>query len=167
MPSSNLEGKKEIKEWFRVNLEIESVVDIGPGLGTYYYLLKDHYPNMKFIAIEIYQPYVQNFMLRNFYDEVIIGDFTKVDLPPADCVILGDVLEHVSKNEAIKAFKKINVFYKHVVLSIPWGTSRGGPALGNPYEEHKSFWTFDEVSKLVGDEFKIKLNFSSLGVFIK
>jgi len=167
MPCSNLEGKELIKSWVTRHLDIKSIVDFGPGVGTYYYLISPSRSDIKFIAVEIWEPYVQNFMLRNYYDEVIIGDLRMVDLPKGDCAILGDVLEHLEKPEAIKAFKRIDNFYKHVILSIPWGRSPGGPALGNPYEKHKSFWTFDEVCELVGDKFKIKKNLSLGGVFIK
>jgi len=167
MPCSNLEGKDFIKAWVRNHRDIQSIVDFGPGIGTYYYLLKPVRPDIKFIAVEIWEPYVQNFMLRNYYDEVIIGDLRTVIFPQADCAILGDVLEHLERSDAIKALHRIYLFYQHVILSIPWGTSPGEPALGNPHEIHKSFWTFDEVCELVGDEFTIKKNFSLGGVFIK
>jgi len=167
MPCSNLEGKEFIKDWVWIHNDIKSIVDFGPGIGTYYYLIRPVRRDIRFIAVEIWEPYVQNFMLRNYYDDVIIGDLRTVTLPKADCAILGDVLEHLGRIDAVQAFNRINQFYQHVILSIPWGTSPGKPALGNPHEIHKSFWTFDEVCKLVGDEFKIKKNFSLGGVFIK
>jgi len=167
MPCSNLVGKDLIKKWVKNQHDIKTILDIGPGIGTYYYLLKPIRPDIKFIAVEIWQPYVQNFMLNNYYDKVIIGDFREIDLPKADCVILGDVLEHVEKESAISSVQAMKAMYRHVIISIPWGKSRGGPALGNPYEEHKSFWTYQEVSDLTGPFFDIKAEYPTLGVFIK
>ena len=76
-----------------------TVLDIGPGVGTYAKLLAG--PDVSgLIGLEIWEPYVQTYRLREYYDEIIIGDARLVDLPQADVVILGDVAEHMTEVEA-------------------------------------------------------------------
>lgn len=89
--------------------------NIGKHLTTY---------SKKYIAIDI----VQNLINRNkkLYREDNLAfhclDIAKDDLPFADCVILRQVLQHLSNKEIEKVIKKIGV-YKYVILTehIPLG----------------------------------------------
>lgn len=173
MPSSNEIGKAEIKEWF-INIfhERMRVVDFGCGAGTYPKLLGKE--GIEWIGIEIWEPYMDQFKLREWYNELIIGDLCEIVWPIADCAIFGDVLEHLNKQEAIKAMRQMDEIYKHVAISIPIYNSQG--ATDNPYEEHKHWWLWDELEEAVPQSFQIRLRLGDpslvpsiplMGVFLK
>ena len=97
MPYSSHEGKGFVRDWFR-DKDIDHVIDIGPGAGTYFDLLQNVVRAGWWTAIEIWAPYVTQFGLKEKYNEVIVADALWVDwdrLGRPDLVILGDVLEHI------------------------------------------------------------------------
>ena len=142
--SSNL-GKDIIKDWFLKQTDIKSIVDVGAGKGTYRNLLGQGY---YWIAIEVWRNNVDKYELWKLYNKVYVDDIRSVNLPDADCIILGDVIEHMEKESGLDVLKKCISEYNHVVLSIPTGEYPQGEIEGNPYEKHLSTWTFDEIEKI-------------------
>ena len=164
MPSSSTQGKREIHEWFGKQKDIQTVLDIGCGCGTYPKLLKDK--NYDWAGIEIYAPYIEKYNLNELYDNLICGDVTKILLLDADCVILGDVVEHLKKEDAIQLMAEVDAKFKHVVISIPIEYPQGKME-GNPYEEHKSIWTYEDINNAVPACYKFRELFDNIAVFIK
>lgn len=126
------------------------VLDIGAGSGTYADLLleKDrgtrHYPHET--AIEIHAPYVERFGLRRKYDEVIVGDARTVPFPVAEVVILGDVLEHMSFEDARAVWAKARAACTTAVfLSLPIIEWVQGESEGNAHEAHLETWMHERV----------------------
>ena len=146
MPVSVKEGKKEIKDWFDKQKDIRTVVDIGPGSGTYPKLLGKKY---KWKAIEIWGPYVERFGLNSLYDEIRIGDVQYMELPKADCVIAGSVLEHLPRRAVRKVFKRLDEKYEHVVIVIPINSNSKTIFEGNTFEQHVSVWTQEQLDELI------------------
>jgi SAM-dependent methyltransferase len=138
MPMSSAEGKEWTKE--RVHsLAVDgpiSVLDIGPGVGTYAKLLAG--PSVSHITgIEIFEPYVHTYRLRQYYDEIIIGDARTTDFPDTDIVILGDVAEHMTEAEALALWdKSAKAARVAVYLSIPIVHYPQGHIEGNEHEHH-------------------------------
>ncbi|GAA2003856.1 methyltransferase domain-containing protein [Nakamurella flavida] len=148
MPQSSAEGKDWIRERI-AELGREApltVLDIGPGVGTYAKLLRgpavDH-----LIGVEIYEPYVHTYRLREYYDEVIVGDAREVTFPAADVVILGDVAEHMSREDALALWAKAAAAARRAVyLSIPIVHYPQGEIEGNCHEVHVvDDWNHDTV----------------------
>ena len=165
MPVSSSKGKETIKDWFSKRRHIKTIVDLGPGVGTYPKLLgKDRYV---WKAVEIWGPYVKRFKLNRFYDEIRIGDIQYMDLPDGDCAILGDVLEHIKKKGAIKTFKKVDRQFPHVVVSMPLESDSQHVFEGNEFERHISVWTKDELDKLIPPTYKVRELFGRMAIFIK
>jgi 2-polyprenyl-3-methyl-5-hydroxy-6-metoxy-1,4-benzoquinol methylase len=150
MPYSSTEGKEQLREWFeRVNPK--TVLDVGPGSGTYYDLLGHR--QVHWTGVEIWEPYVEQFHLRERYDEVIIVDIR--DFPWGrryfDVIILGDVLEHMSREEALALWAKARSHCTGIVLlSIPIIDYPQGEYEGNPHEAHLATWTHDGCLALPG-----------------
>lgn len=165
MPISSPKGKEIIQEWFKEQRDIQSIVDIGAGSGTYPKLLGIR--KYKWIAIEIWEPYIKRFLLDRIYDEIIIGDITSIDLPEGDCAILGDVLEHLKKREAIATFKRVDKQFRHVVVSIPIGSKSQYVYMGNEHERHISVWSREELEKLIPDTYLMREFVDPICVFIK
>lgn len=145
---SSVEGKEWIKE--RVTALADSapvsVLDVGPGVGTYAKLLAG--PQVSHLTgLEIFEPYVDTYRLQQYYDEIIIGDARQVDLPPADVVILGDVAEHMTEAEALDLWNRSAAAARRAVyLSIPIVHYPQGEIEGNEHEHHVvDDWNHDKV----------------------
>ena len=148
MPMSSAEGKEWTKE--RVHALAEdgpvTVLDIGPGVGTYAKLLAG--PEVSHLTgLEIFEPYVHTYRLRQYYDEIIIGDAREVELPAADVVILGDVAEHMTEEDALALWQRAGAAARRAVyLSIPVVHYPQGEIEGNPHEHHVvDDWDHDKV----------------------
>jgi SAM-dependent methyltransferase len=169
MPNSSTLGKNTIKEWFDKQTDITRILDVGCGVGTYPRLLGDKY---YWIGIEVWEPYIEKYNLKSLYKEIIVGDVQDIALPDVDCAILGDVVEHFTKVDGLFLLTKIRDKYKHVIVSIPIGEYEQGAIEGNPHEEHKSIWYFDDLLSLLNPSVS-KINFfddgsnRAVGVFIK
>ena len=78
-----------------------------------------------------------------------------------DLVMFGDVLEHMTKEDAIALWKKISKQAKYALISIPITHFHQPMVNGNPYEKHiKEDWTSEEVLEsfpgiVIKDEFEI------------
>lgn len=163
MPYSSKEGKHEISEWFKNQSDILTIVDIGCGSGTYPKLLDNKYI---WIGIEIYEPYVEEFKLNEIYNRLLIGNFFDlINSVNGDCIIFGDVLEHMTKEDVIRAIEIANKKFKHIVISIPIGYEQGPTE--NPYEEHKSIWTMEEINSLIPESFTMRGISWDIAIFIK
>lgn len=125
------------------------VLDIGAGAGAYADLLASTMPR-RFLphmtAVEIHEPYVERFGLLRKYDEVLLGDARTNDLPEADVVILGDVLEHMSFGDAKALWAKARAAATTAVfLSLPIVEWPQGAVDGNKHEAHLHSWTHASV----------------------
>lgn len=143
-------------------LKPKTVLDVGPGEGIYGKIVRKYSPNTeKLVGVEIWGPYIESFRLREFYDEIWICDARIYPDYKYDLVILGDVLEHMSKKDAIELWKKISKQAKYALISIPIIHFHQPMVNGNPYEQHiEENWTSEEVLKsfpgiVIKDEFEI------------
>lgn len=146
-------GKPEIAAWFKDNeLAIDSVIDIGAGSGTYVKLIKEEFDickNSSWTAIEAWEPYIKKFDLESLYDQVINSDARTLDwniLGKFSVAIAGDVLEHMTKMEAVKLVDDVTAHCKTLIISIPIIYMPQDEINGNPFEVHvKPDWSHDEV----------------------
>lgn len=169
MPGSVIQGKEQIKNFIERQGSIFKIVDVGPGSGTYPKLLNqgDVY---YWIGIEIFEPYVKMFGLKEIYNDIIIGDIStlpKESWPDADCIIFGDVLEHLTKPKAIEVLDRALAKYKHVIVSIPIGHWPAQEHYGNKHELHISTWTMDEIRNRTVWEEEHFFPKNSMGVFLR
>lgn len=162
MPGSVIHGKKQIKAWVDGKEGIERIVDVGAGSCTYPKLLGDRY---RYTAIEIWAPYIKQFNYDEYYDEIIVADVEYVRWPDGDLVILGDVIEHLVKGNALMVLERALQTYPHTVLSIPFGGMESEEHYGNWYETHRSNWEYEEVLGLADWELSLHFGKKNLGVF--
>jgi len=146
MPGSSPEGKELSMTWIERN-KPETILDVGAGVGTYSLLLRKYnYVPKRLDAIEVWQPYIDEYKLDNKYNNIFNVDVRTWDNWNYDMVILGDVLEHMTKTEALAVWEKISKQAKYAIISIPIIDCPQGHAHDNPYEEHiKDDWTTQEV----------------------
>lgn len=151
MPTSDQENKYIVSEWLR-RINPGVVVDVGVGKGTYSDLAREI--PQQWIGIEVFYPYVEQFDLQSKYDRIVISDIRYTSLrsvyPKPDAVIIGDVLEHMTKEEAQQVIKKLLVWAKHVIISVPLMHRDQGAVQGNPFETHVDHWTHAEMIEFIG-----------------
>ena len=148
MPMSSSEGKSWTHDRvaaLTANGPV-SVLDIGPGVGTYAKLLRD-LPISRIVGLEAWEPYVATYRLAEYYDEIVIGDARTTELPAADVVILGDVVEHMTRDEGIALWQRCaQAARRAVYLSIPIVHYPQHEIEGNPYEVHvEEDWSHEDV----------------------
>jgi tetratricopeptide (TPR) repeat protein len=152
------------------------ILDIGVGSGTYSdRYSKTYLPRSKFewTGVEIWEPYVEKFGLAAKYDHLEITDasiFLSQQLTAGvnyDICFMGDVVEHVSKDEAVKMVEMAVQTCNAVILSIPIIHYPQEEYEGNPYEKHvKDDWSHQEVMETFGElvaEYGVE---SEIGVYV-
>jgi hypothetical protein len=103
------------------------------------------------------------------YNTVINDDVRKLDwdmFNPVDLVIMGDVLEHMTKEESIKIVNGVMSVSRYGIISIPikhWPQDAIG---GNPFEIHvKDDWSHEEVMDTFG-KYITKFRAKKIGVYL-
>jgi len=134
MPHSWSGFKSRVQKWVIDNVSTtKRILDVGPGAGIYGDLLSGH--GYQIDGVEIFSPYIEKFNLRDKYDNVYIGDIRKFDISDYDFIILGDVLEHLNKEDAISLIDNIKKQGKECLVSIPYEMEQGEWE-GNTHETH-------------------------------
>lgn len=127
-------------------LKPKTFLDIGAGEGTYGTLVKEHSPETVRHGVEIWAPYVKTYGLEDIYDKIYVCDARIFFDYKYDLVILGDVLEHMTRDDAVELWSKISSSARAAIISIPIIYLPQGEEEGNPYETHvKPDWTHEEV----------------------
>ena len=134
MPFSFPYFKNEIKDWFKTNVPTSKrILDVGPGEGTYATLLQSL--GYRIDAVEIWAPYIDEYKLRELYDNVYTGSILDFDIKDYDFIILGDVLEHIPANDAQKLIAAIIASNKECLVAVPYLMEQGEHN-GNIFETH-------------------------------
>jgi predicted TPR repeat methyltransferase len=156
MGISSKQGKLETAQWVSDNkATINSILDIGAGSGTYYKLLSSIKP-FKWYAIEAWKNYIDEFNLNSMYEVIYNEDVRNFQWGDHyDLVIAGDILEHMTKQEAEMLVDKILNYSKNLIISIPITHMPQEAINNNPYEYHvKDDWTHNEVLATWQDHIK-------------
>ena len=118
MPLSHNILKSDIRVYFEKNVNVNSkILDIGAGVGTYSKLLRKL--GYKMDCMEVWLPYVVEYKLNELYDNVIIGDVMNYDISNYDVIIMGDILEHLSIDDAMKLMNVIENNNQMCLFAVP------------------------------------------------
>jgi len=123
--------RKHITDSFHKNIKI---LDVGAGSGVWSDLLYEDFRNMD--ALEIFQPYIEQFNLKDKYRNVFCADILKFDFSKYDYLIMGDVVEHIDVKDAYVLLSKINMSFKYCMVAVPYLYEQG-IMYDNEYEIHK------------------------------
>ena len=148
MPFSSERGKAHIKNIVS-RLPRQKMLDIGCGCGTYAKM----FPDAEWTGVEVWEPYVEKYGLTNLYNNLYVED-TCIWEPMAryDVAFAGDVLEHMSLEQAQALVAKLKNCADTVVVSIPIGHYPQGEFDGNPFEAHVTDnWNDTEVRTYFGE----------------
>ncbi len=124
----------------------QTVLDIGPGSGAYGRIVRDVAADANLIGVEAWEPYIDEFGLRAIYDDVLVMDARELNDWSSDLVIFGDVLEHMSEEDARLLWAKAASASGKVLMSIPIIHYPQCAEHGNPYEVHVvEDWSHERV----------------------
>ncbi len=125
-----------------------TVLDIGPGVGTYGSIIRENLKVERLDAVEIWGPYIEKYRLNEIYDNVFVCDVRYWRDFGYDLVILGDVLEHLTLEEAALLWETMSSQAGGALISIPIVYYPQGYIEGNPFETHQvTDWTTEKVLK--------------------
>lgn len=145
MGSSHGETKQWIMESVTVG-GVTSILAVGAGAGIYAHAMAamDWWGRIE--ALEVWEPYVEQFALEDIYAKVHRADVRGWDDFAYDLVIFGDVLGHMTKTEAKEVWAKAQLQAKFGVIAIPIVRFEQGALNDNPHEVHVTDdWTRDSV----------------------
>lgn len=171
MSGSAVQGKHYtavlLKSFFDAGL-IRRVLDVGAGSGTYAKLLGPASAGARWIAVEVWAPNIVNYDLASQYHEVINGDIRDLEIAPLapDLVLFGDVLEHMTQEEALAVVRKALAVVPYVMISIPIVDYPQDEVEGNPFQRHvKEDWSHSEVCASFPDTVVTCFVHNSIGVY--
>jgi trans-aconitate methyltransferase len=154
MPYSALEGKTwataHLLQHFRGReYQPLTFLDIGCGAGNWLNAVRSSFPRSWWTGIEVFEPYVDRFALRSRYTDIIVADVRDIELPRADVIFLGDILEHMTEEDSVVLYERALVGAEVVVGSVPIIHYPQGEMEGNPYEEHlQDHLTVEKIKEL-------------------
>jgi 2-polyprenyl-3-methyl-5-hydroxy-6-metoxy-1,4-benzoquinol methylase len=127
--------KRQIKEYLISKYDrTATVLDIGCGCGTYYYLLKDHFD--KIDGIEGDSEIIKEAQLESLYNKVFNVDACDFKFDYYDIITMGDCLEHIEYNKAYELVNNLCKRCKELIIVIPYNLPME-EAPGKPYSSHK------------------------------
>ncbi len=150
-----------------IELNPKTVLDVGAGQGVYLNLIREGIgAGVVVNAVEVWQPYIDQFNLENRYDKLFAMDVKDMNNFKYDLVILGDVLEHMSEESAVELWNRISQQARNAIISIPIIHYHQDAINGNPYEVHvEEDWNTERVLKTFKGIVEHK-EFPVTGVFI-
>lgn len=161
-PTNKLWSVRKIKA-----INPRTVLDVGTGMGDYLELIKTYISSDVVVhGVEVWEPYVEEYSLKERYDQLFIQDVREMTEFNYDLVILGDVLEHMPEDDAVKLWDAISKQARYAIISIPIGHHPQGAWGGNPYEiHHEEDWSIERVLKAFSGIIEYK-EFEITGVFV-
>ena len=150
MPSSSGKGESFVKLYLP-EIAPQKVIDVGCGKGNL--VRRYRTPGPHWTGVEIFEPYIATYQLKKKYEKVICADAREVDygVDTYDLAFAGDVLEHMSYEEAQALMQKLQRAAPWVIISIPLGYYPQGTVNGNMHERHiTNYWDADKVQEKFG-----------------
>ena len=166
MPGSWGYFKTQIHEYLTKNFSPENtVLDVGCGQGDYYEMLKDHFKTID--AVEIWEPYIEEYKLKEKYTNLYNVDIIDFEFDYYDIIIMGDILEHLSRENAVKLLNKIINKCKELIVVVPYNLPQE-TVFGNVYEKHlqpdinddimEKYFSMLKLHNLNGTELKLRID---------
>lgn len=129
---------------------VKTVLDVGCGSNS---PLRNVSKQFRSVGVDIFQPSIEASKKQNIHDEYHQLDILKLDtvFSPGsfDCVLASDVIEHLDKEDGMKLLTMMEqIAKKRMIIFTPNGFTTQEAVDGNPWQEHKSGWTPQEMRKL-------------------
>lgn len=111
-------GKVQITAWVKQTWwRGGTCLDVGACDGKWFYLLGDY---LRMDAIEIFYPNIEKYFLKERYNKVFHEDIRNFKYPYYDYIIFGDVIEHMTVEEAQAVLEYANPRCRDLIIAIPF-----------------------------------------------
>ena len=138
-------GMDETIAWIKDNMkEGDTALDVGACDGKWADWINGY---LTLDAIEIFEPYVEKYNLLKKYREVFVSDIVNFEYEHYDLVIFGDVLEHLTVENAQKVINYAKKHATHIIVVVPYYYKQE-PYDDNEYERHIQ----DDLNEEIFDE---------------
>lgn len=130
---SNRKGKREMMEWIRQNVpQGAECLDVGACDGIWSDLVGDF---LIMDAVEVFQPNIETHHLRERYRYAYCADVREFEFEHYGLIIFGDVIEHMSVEDAQKVLAYAEERADEIIVAVPF-MYKQGEIYGNPFEVH-------------------------------
>ena len=127
--------KKNVKKYLIDRFpENATILDVGAGEGTYFNLLHDYFKTLD--AVEVFKPNIDKYELEKKYRNVYNLDIQHYWYHFYDIIIFGDVIEHLTVEEAQEVLKYAYDRCKEMIVAVPYEMGQD-ICEDNVYEIHK------------------------------
>ena len=126
-------GKPEVIEWLKAHFQPKNTcLDVGACDGKWARLL-----NNFFIidGVEIFEPNIIKYALITKYHNIFNINIVDFKYSYYDCIIFGDVIEHLTVNDAQKVLAYAEPRCKDMVIAVPF-LYKQDESYGNKWEKH-------------------------------
>lgn len=123
-------GKADVCAWVRDNFAPDAeILDVGACDGKWQFLLPEYY---HMDAVEAFAPNLRNLFA---YRKVYHTDIRGFEYEHYDLIILGDIIEHLSVEEAQAVLAYAAPRCRDMIIAVPFLYPQDA-LYGNPYEIH-------------------------------
>ena len=124
-------GKNEVCAWIREHFPAErsTILDVGACDGNWLHRLPEY---MAMDAVEAFRPNIKNLW---GYRQVFCTDIRDFEFEHYDLIIFGDVIEHLSVEDAQKVLAYAVPRCRDLVIAVPFLYEQDA-LYGNPWEIH-------------------------------
>jgi hypothetical protein len=103
------------------------------------------------VGVELFEPYLLESQRKSIHSQYIRADIRRLEFKPKsfDAVLAIEVLEHLTKEEGYDLIKRMEDWaVKKVIITAPNGYREQDVYDDNPLQEHKSYWSAEELRRL-------------------
>lgn len=151
MPVSYHETYETFKQWIRFN-KPQTAWDIGMGYGNIGAMAQIEVPTLELNGLEGWLPYLHSVHSHNKrFKRIMIADLMQCigKLWPVDAVFAFDVIEHLDREDGVKALNYLrSISNMSLLVSVPIVDYAQGALEGNDYEIHRTQWKIPEMEEL-------------------
>lgn len=157
-------GKREVVEWICQNFSKGSTcLDVGACDGKWSDLLGNY---LIMDGIEIFEPNITKHKLEKKYHNIFNADVRGFQYRHYDLVIFGDVLEHMTVEDAQKVLNYAMPRCRDLIVAVPFQWVNRSH-YGNPFEFHVQDDLTPELVKERYPDLKPFLVFDRYGYYTK
>lgn len=127
--------------------DCDTVLDLGCGPESPLKYCTVNYS----VGVDAFAPYLETSKQKKIHNRYLLRKIENLNFHPKsfDAVLLIEVLEHLSENDALATLKKAeNWAKKKIIVSSPNGYISQKALDDNPLQKHKSGWTVRDMRRL-------------------
>lgn len=127
----------------------ETILDVGCGANS---PIQHFRKKIYSVGIDVFEPALSVSRIKKIHNEYYQMNVLDIDkeFPENffDCVLASDLIEHLTKKEGLELIQKMEkIAKKKIIIFTPNGYLPQGECENNPYQEHKSGWTSEEMKQ--------------------